>query len=117
MTMKNALHPRDDVKRVYVSRKEGERGIDSSEDSVDTSIQQLEDYIEKHEGWRITTTRNDTDNMMAKRMTISRKQKWEEKQLDVRFKRQINNITHEKTWKWLRKGNIMRETEFLLIAG
>ena len=49
------------------------------EDSIDTSIQQLEDYAEKHEGGLITAMRNDTDYMMANRMTITRKQKWEEK--------------------------------------
>ena len=32
-----------------------------------------------------------------------------------RFKRLIN-ISHEKTWTWLRKGNFKRETESLLIA-
>ncbi len=40
---------RDDVDRLYVSRKEGGRGLASIEDSVDASIQRLEDYIEKHE--------------------------------------------------------------------
>ena len=74
------------------------------------------DYIEKHEGGLITTTRNDTDNMKTNRMTVTRKQKWEEKQLYGRFKRIISNISHEKTWTWLRKGNIKRETESLLIA-
>ena len=49
MTMHKALHPRDDVDRLYVSRKEGGRGLTSIEDSVDASIQRLEDYIEKHE--------------------------------------------------------------------
>ena len=39
MTMHKALHPRDDVERLYVSRKEGGRGLASIEDSVDTSIQ------------------------------------------------------------------------------
>ena len=28
----------------------------------------------------------------------------------------IYKISHEKTWMWLRKGNLMRETEPLLIA-
>ena len=28
----------------------------------------------------------------------------------------LNNISHEKTWTWLRKGNFKRETEFLLTA-
>ena len=32
------------------------------------------------------------------------------------FKRPINDISHEKTWTWLRKGNFKRETESLLIA-
>ena len=88
----------------------------SGEDSVDASIQQLEDYKEKHEGGRITVTRNDTDNTKANRMTITRKAKWEAKQLYGRFKRLINNISHEKTWPWRRERKYMRETESLLIA-
>ncbi len=48
--MHKALHPRDDINRQYVSRKEGRRGLASIEDSVDASIQRLEDYIEKHDG-------------------------------------------------------------------
>ena len=47
---------------------------------------------------------------------ITRKQKWEGKQFYGRFKRLINNISHEKTWMWQRKGNFMREIESLLIA-
>ena len=47
MTMHKALHPRDDVDRPYVSREDGGRELASIEDSVDTSIQRLEDYIEK----------------------------------------------------------------------
>ena len=116
MTMHKVLHPRDDVDRLYASRKEGGRGLASIEDSVDASIQRLEDYIEKHERGLITTTRNDTDNKIDDRMTTTRKQKWEGKQLYGRFKRLINNISHEKTWIWLRRGNLKRETESLLIV-
>ena len=79
MTMHKVLHPRDDVDRLNVSRKEGGKGLTSIEDSVDASIQRLEDYIEKHEGGLITAIRNDTDNTKTNRMTITRKQKWEEK--------------------------------------
>ena len=50
MTMPKALNPRDDVDRLYVSRKEGGRGLASIKDSVDAGIQRLEDYKEKHEG-------------------------------------------------------------------
>ena len=78
MTMHKVLHPRDDVGRLYVSRKEGVRGLSSIEDSVDASIQRFEDYIGKHKGGLFTTIRNDTDNMINSRKTITRKQKWEE---------------------------------------
>ena len=64
----------------------------------------------------ITAIRNDTDNTIDDRMTITRKQKWEEKQFYGRFKLLINTISHQKTWTWLRKGNFRRETESLLIA-
>ena len=116
MTMHKALHPRDNVDRLYVSRKEGGRGLASIAESVDASIQRLKDNIEKHERGQITAVRNDTDNAIDDRMTTTRKQKWEEKQLYGRFKRLINNISHQKTWTWLKKGNLKRETESLLIA-
>ena len=111
MTMHKALHPRDDVDTLCVSRKEGGRGLASIEDSVDASIQRLEDYIQKHDGGLITAIRNDTNNTIDNRMTITRKQKWEGKQLYGRFKRLINNISHDKTWTWLRKGNFKSETD------
>ena len=116
ITMHKALHPRDDIDRQYVSRKEGGRRFASIEDSVDASIQRLEDYTGKNEGGLIITIRNNTDNTTDNRMTITRKQKWEEKQLHGRFKRLISNISYQKIWTWLRKGNFKRETESLLIA-
>ena len=79
MTIHKVLHPRDDVDRLYVSRKEGGRGFASIEDSVHASIQRLEDYIGKHEGGLFTTIRNDPDNTMGNKMTITKKQKLEEK--------------------------------------
>ena len=84
--------------------------------SVVASIQRLKDYIQKRGRKLITVTRNNTDNMKTNRTTINIKQKWKEKQLYGRFKRLINNISHEKTRTWLRKGNFKRETESLLIA-
>ena len=118
MTMHKALLPRDDVDRLYVSRKEEGREFATMEDSVDASIQRFEDYTEKHERGQIITIRNDTDNMIDDRqqMTTNWKQKWEEKQLYGRFKHLINNISHQKTWTWLRKGNLKRETESLRIV-
>ena len=112
MIMHKALHPGDDVDGLYVSRKEGGIGLTSSEDSLDALIQRLEGYTEKYEWGLLSATRNE----MANWMIMSRKQKWEGKQLCGRFNRLINSISLEKTWTWLRKGNLKRKTESLLIA-
>ena len=50
-------------------------------------------------------------------MTITVKQKCVGKQIYGRFKRLINNFSHDKTWISLRKGCFKREIESLLIAG
>ena len=84
--MHKALYPRDDVDRLYVSKKEGGRGLASIEDNANAPIRRLEDYIEKHEGRLNTAIRNDTDKTIDNIMTITRKQKLEEKQLYRRFK-------------------------------
>ena len=83
---------------------------------MDTSIQRLEDYIEKRGGRQITTTKNHTDDTRKNRTTITRKEKLEEKQLNGRLKQLTSDISHEKTWTWLGKGNLKRETESLLIT-
>ena len=81
ITLHKALPARHDVDRLYVSRKEGGRGLVSIDNSVDASIQRLEEYLQQHGGGLITAIRNNTDNTMDNRMTITRKQKWEAKQL------------------------------------
>ena len=46
MTMHKTLHPRNDIERLYMSRKEGRNGLASIKDRIDESIQ-LEYYIKK----------------------------------------------------------------------
>ena len=85
MTMHEALHPRDDVDRLYVSRKDGGRGLASNGYSVDASMQHLEDYIKKFGRRLIIATRNNTNNTNETKITS--KQKCQEKQLHGHFKR------------------------------
>ena len=97
MTMHKALHPEMTLTD-YVSNREMETGLASIEDSVDASIQPLEDYLEKRGRRLIAAIRNNTNDTRTSGTTITREQKWEEKQLYGRFKRLTSNISHEKTW-------------------
>ena len=78
MTMHKALHRRDGIDRLHVSRKEGRRGLASIEDSVDASIRELEDYIKKTQKRLITAASNSTDTINISRTTITKKENWEE---------------------------------------
>ena len=80
MTMSKALHPIDTEDRLYVPRKEGGRGLASIQDSVDASIQRLEDYIKKPTE-TIQTTQASTEGKWLE------KKKWEEKLLYGHFKK------------------------------
>ena len=106
MTMYKVLHPRDDVDRLHVSRKEGGKWLTNIDDSVDESIKRFRDYIKSAE----------EDNTRTNRTEITRKERSEEKQVCGHFKRQTSNFQHKKTWTWPRKGNVKSETESLLIA-
>ena len=113
MVMLKALRRRDDVDRLYALRKEGERGLANIEDSVDATVQRLEDYLKKRKGKLITTTGGNIDNVRTNKTKITGKQKWDEKQLSGYFKWQTSKISHEKIWMWRRKGNLKIETESL----
>ena len=108
--MTKVLHPRNDVDRLCVKKRGRKRGLAIIEDSVDTSIQQLEDYIQKRGGRLITATKNNTNDTRISGTTIIRKQ------LNGCFKRLTSDISHEKKRTRLRKGNLKKETESLLIA-
>ena len=97
--------------------KKAEKDLLAFKITIDASIQRHKDYIDKVRGRLITALRNNTDNTNITRIEITKKKKhkWEGKQLSVHFNRQKKNISHEKTWTWLRKGNYKRETESLLI--
>ena len=47
MTLHKALHSKDYIDRLHVSRKEEGRGLTSIEEGVDTSIKLLNDLIKK----------------------------------------------------------------------
>ena len=68
-------------------RKEGGRGLTSSEDCIDSSTQGFEDNIKKSKERLITAANNSISNINTDRITTkTRKQKCEEKQLYGLFK-------------------------------
>ena len=62
MTMHQALNPKNDVTRIYLSKKEGGRGLISVEDTVKLNILGLERYVlTSEERLLITARKKDGD--------------------------------------------------------
>ena len=49
--MNGSLHPRGNVGRLYLARKEGVRGFISCEECVNVEVQNLEKYLSEREEW------------------------------------------------------------------
>ena len=100
MNIHKILYHRDDVDRLYVSRKEGRRGLFCFEYSLEASLQQLEDYIEKCGGRLITVFRNNTDNPKINR--TEKQNKTENKNgkknnsMDILSDEQVTSLTRKR---------------------
>ena len=117
-----ALHPKSDVDRLYIPRKEGGRVLISIEDCVELAIRGLEVYVHESGKRLIQAARGDKiDGLEATRfLKRSKKEKrlgdWEEKVLHGQYLRQTKEVRKEQCWAWLQNGDLKRETESLIVA-
>ena len=69
ITQHKALHSRDNIVIVYVSRKESGRGFEKIKDGVDILIRELKNYIKKSKERSFTAVSTSTANIRAFRFT------------------------------------------------
>ena len=121
-TIYGASHPKSDVDRLYIPRKEGGRGLISIKDCVELAIRGLEVYVHGCEERLIQAARGDKiDGLDAasvlKRSKIEKRLKdWEEKVLHGQYLRQTEEVRSDQCWAWLQNGGLKRETESLIVA-
>ena len=128
MTMHWALNPKSDVVRIYLSRKEGGRGLICVEDTVKLAILGLARYVlTSEEGLLIATRRVDGAYEQHLGMIESVKEFKErrrneqsnvlkQKKLHEQFFNQTEDVAGDEKWLWLRDRSIKRETESLIMA-
>ena len=81
------LHPKSDVDRLYIPRKEGGVGLISIEDCVELAIRGLEVYVHRNEEKLMQATRGDkidgseTASVLKRSKKEKRLEDWEEKVL------------------------------------
>ena len=116
LTMHNGLHPRSNVDRMYIPRKDGGRGLMRVEDTVTLAKIGLERYVKESKERLIIAARGDnenteidTGNEFKRRIRQERKTRWKEKTLHGQFHRQTEELADKNQWTWLTDGALKRE--------
>ena len=118
-TMYGALHPKSDVDRLYIPRKEGGRGLISIKDCLELAIRDLEVYVHGSEERLIQAARGDKIDGLEAASVLKRSKKekrledWEE---NGQYLRQTKEVRSDQCWAWLQNGDLKRETESLIVA-
>ena len=121
-TIYKALHPKSDVDRLYIPRKEGGRGLISIEDCVELAIRGLEVCVHGSEERLIQAARGDKIDGLEAASVLKRSNKekrledWEKKVLHGQYFRQTKEVRSDQCWAWLQNGDSKRETESLIVA-
>eukprot|EP00795_Rhopilema_esculentum_P009699 gene9699-biopygen2667 len=125
MTMSKELHPRSDVARIYVSRKKGGRGLISCEYCIENETNNLAWYVKHARGNIMSKVRDlgamNTEEAVApnehKNETKRRLEKrWKDKPMYGQFTKNTDGIDWEKSWTWLRNGDLKGCTEALVCS-
>ena len=121
-TIYGALHPKSDVDRLYIPRKEGGRGLISMEDCAELAIRGLEVYVYGCKETVIQAARRDKIEGLEAASVLKRLKKekgledWEERVLNGQYLREIKEVRSDQCWAWLQNGDLKRETESLIVA-
>ena len=106
MTMYGGLHPKGDVDRLNVKRKEGGRGLIRVERCIREEENSLGFYVANSEENLIRGVL--TAETINTRETIT--------SVEFKKQREKEKVDKEKTWKWLSRGDLKVGTEALLCA-
>ena len=126
LTMYGAFHPKGDVDRLYVKRKEGGRGLISIENCVISEKNNLGLYVRNSEEKLLKGVRAsriiETENVVEKeelKENLSRiaKTNWHGKKMYGQFSREMKDeIDRRRTWIWVVKSDLKVQTEALIFA-
>ena len=122
LTMHGGLHPKSNVDRLYIPRKEGGRGLLNVEDVLNLAVFGLERYVCNSNERLLTVARaaseyegdSETEYKLWKKN--ERYQAWKEKTLHGQFLRQTESEAGSDGLNWLRNTGIKRGTESLIMA-
>ena len=123
MTMNKEWHPRSDVARLYVSRKNGGRGLIECKNSAKSEENGLGWHVKNNiepllvavRTSRIITHEKTVDpKEFKKTKEEQRKNEWTAKIMHGQFARDMEDKDKNNTWRWMRKSDLKGCTKALI---
>ena len=117
------LHPRANISRLYIKRKDGGKGLISVEQCVIAECNSLFEYVNNSEepmlknvldeGFLIA---NEGKKEYNQRFKSEKQHEWKDKTLHGKFPSSIKEISATNTWLWLQSGWLKKNTEAVIMA-
>ena len=121
LTMAGVFHQKGDVDRLYLSRRDGGRGMISIEDCLRMEEKNLARYVVNSnerlfgvvaEGLEVV----ESGKEYKKRMLIERKEKLKKKQVHGKVLGDMEEVGTKESWQWLQGGYITKSMEGFIMA-
>ena len=123
LSLNRGLHVRSNIARLYLPRKEGGRGLQGVEVSVNEENAALCQYINESSELMIMEASQEgvlkpLESLIdyRNRIKLERMIEWKEKPLHGKFFKGIEGFADDESWRWLRNGYLKRETEGMICA-
>ena len=122
LAMYGAHHPQADIDRLYLRRADGGRGLISIEDCVRMEQESLLRYIKqskeklilavvKEEVLKTSTGEKNKEGIQKEHAELRRN-----KPLHRQFEKATMEVCGRRSWDWLKKGHLKKETESTIVA-
>ena len=123
MSMNGAQHPKADVNRLYLKSCGGGRGLIGVEDCVQAEVNSLDKYLSASEEKMLkevslsSTLENKKHGKSKEDIQKKHQEEYESKTLNGQFQKATEKVNHgNKSWDWLKKVYLRKETESTIIA-
>jgi len=139
LTIHRQHHPKADIDRLYVTRKQGGRGLMQLETAHEAEITKLVEYVDRKEGPPIQVVRthqHNPDSAMLQRARCLKtevqketrkikdstaektKVRWHGKRMHGQLPRNLDEklVDIEQSYRWLKSGDFKGETESKIVA-
>ena len=122
MTMYGAHHPKADVDTLYLQRGEGGRGLLGLKDCVQIEVHSLDKHLSTSkekilkEVSRSRIIENNKYGRSKEEIHKEHREKSERKPLHGQFIKATEEVRSKRSWDWLKKGYLKKETESTIVA-